>query len=196
MEMIKPQLTELRMRTTKQQCSIKYIVVDNCCHSRGSIHQVFSEKDDNGSFITTVVKDVKLLINHPLEEVMKMHKLYASFVAELHGAVTNGGRKIKAMSRNGDWSNVEAHLDSGQVIWGRLVSVVEENKGALAKAGDNNGSLFLKDFVKEFQEVYDCNGKHYYEGRADMDFHLFRGTDCNEAWHHKLNSIYALQCGE
>jgi len=207
MEMIKPQLTELKMRATKQQCSIKYIVVDNCCHSRGSIHQVFSEKDDNGSFITMIVQDVKHLINRPLEEVMKTHKLYASFVADLHGAVTNGGRKIKVISRNGEWSNVEAPLDSGQVIWDRLVSVVEEYRGALTKAGDSNCSLFLKGFEKEFQnqqyhwlncvqEVYDHNGKHYYERRADMDFHLFRGTNRNEAWHRKLNSIYPVRCGE
>lgn len=195
------------MRATKQHCSIKYIVVDNCCHSRGSIHRVFSEKDDNGSFITMIVQDVKHLINLPLEEVMKTHKVYASFVADLHGAVTNGGRKIKVMSRNGDWSNVEAPLDSGQVIWDRLVSAVEEYRGALTNSGDSNCSLILKGFEKEFQnqqyhwlncvqEVYDHNGKHYYEGRTDMDFHLFRGTNCNEAWHHKLNSIYPVRCGE
>jgi hypothetical protein len=29
-----------------------------------------------------------------------------------------------------------------------------------------------------------------------MDFHLYRGTNCNEAWHKKLNSIYPIHCGE
>jgi len=29
-----------------------------------------------------------------------------------------------------------------------------------------------------------------------MDFHLHRGTNCNEAWHKKLNSIYPIHCGE
>ncbi len=72
-------------------------------------------------------------------------------------------------------------------------------KAALERQSQPHSVLFLKGFEKEFEnqkyhwlncvhEVYDENGKHYYEGRADMDFHLYRGTNCNEAWHRKLNA--------
>jgi hypothetical protein len=47
---------------------------------------------------------------------MKTHKLYASFTADLHGAVTNSGKPIKVMSRKGQWANVLAALDEGVVI--------------------------------------------------------------------------------
>ena len=110
-EMIKPQLLELKMRAKKQDSCVRYVVVDNCCQSRGCIQDVFSDKTDDGQYKTSVVQDIKHLINRPLEMINKTHKLYASFVADFHGAVTDGGKKIKVKSRNGQWANVEAPLD-------------------------------------------------------------------------------------
>lgn len=98
LDMVKPQLIKLKLQAEKQGHVIKHFVVDNCCHSRNAIQQVFSDKDEQGCFITSVIQDIKHLINRPLEEIVKTHKLYASFVADLHGAVTDSGRKIKVMS--------------------------------------------------------------------------------------------------
>jgi hypothetical protein len=207
LEMVKPQLVELKMQAKKQNSCVRYIVVDNCCQSRGSIQAVFSEKTEDGQFITSIVQDVKHLINRPLEMVNKTHKLYASFVADFHGAVTDGGKKMKVKSRNGEWANVDAPLDSSDVIWRRLESIVTNYEKSLRNGGEELSALFLKGFENDFnkqkyhwlncvQEIYDEEGKHYYESRADMDFHLYRGTNRNEAWHKKLNSIYPVRCGE
>ena len=57
---------------------------------------------------------------------MKTHRLYASFTADLHGAVTNSGKPMKVMSRNGQWANVPSALDEGVVIWERLNKTVSE----------------------------------------------------------------------
>jgi hypothetical protein len=166
------------MQAMKQNSCVQYVVVDNCCQSWGSILAVFSDKTEDGEFITSVVQDVKHLINRPLEMINKTHKLYASFVADFHGAVTDSGKKVKVKSRNGEWANVDAPLDSSDVIWNRLQ--IEQKY----------------HWFNCFKEIYDDEGKHYYESRADMDFHLYRGTNRNEAWHNKLNSIYPIRCGE
>lgn len=207
MEMMKPQLTELKLRAIKQNSVIQFFVVDNCCQARDTILSIFSENNNDGRYMTSVIQDVKHLINRPLEMVNKMHKLYASFVADLHGAVTNGGKTIKVKSRNGQWANVDAPLDTSDVIWHRLEMVVENYSKALCDGGEELSALFLKDFHKEFhnqkyhwlhcvQEIYDEKGRHFYEGRADMDFHFYRGTNRNESWHKMLNSIYPNRCGE
>lgn len=207
LEMVKPQLIELKLRADRQGVKVEYFVVDNCCLSRGTIQGVFNSKDADGNFTTSIIQDVKHLINRPLEYINKTHKLYSSFISDFHGAVTDNGRKVKVKGRNGHWANVEAPLDSGEVIWGRLVKLYDSYKESLLKGGEQSSSLFLKGFDQAFmgqkhhwfncvKEVFDKEGKHYYEARADLEFHLYRGTNRNEAWHKKLNSIYPIRCGE
>jgi hypothetical protein len=95
LEMVKPQLKELKMRARKQNSCVRYVVVDNCCQYRGSIQAVFSDKQKMASSRHLLIQGVKHLINRPLEMVNKTHKLYGSFVADIHGAVTNGEKKMK-----------------------------------------------------------------------------------------------------
>jgi hypothetical protein len=84
---------------------------------------------------------------------------------------------------------------------------MSSNEKYLADAMEQKSALFLRDFEKEIynqkqhwpncvKKIYEKSGKHYYKCHTDMDFHLFRGTNCNEAWHHQLNTIYPGHCGE
>jgi hypothetical protein len=65
--MIKTQLKALKMRCQMQKSVVKHVVVEHCCQARGTIKQVFFDKTGDGNFVTSVVQDVKHLINHSLE---------------------------------------------------------------------------------------------------------------------------------
>ena len=121
--------------------------MDNCCQVKNAIHEVFNERDSSGKLLINVCQDLKHLINRPLEHVKKDRPLYHKFIADMHGATTNVGKKRSIQSRNGTWCNVPAPLDEGEVIWKRLVDIVENYKKDLA---DPDSNFFLKDFEKTF----------------------------------------------
>lgn len=74
LEMIRTQLKALKMRCQMQKSIVKNVVVEHCCQARGTIKQVFFDKTGDGNFVTSAVQDVKHLINHSLEEIVKTHK--------------------------------------------------------------------------------------------------------------------------
>lgn len=46
--------------------------------------------------------------------------------------MTNNGTKNEVKKRNGHWTNVDAPLDSGKVIWAKLEAVVSSYEKYLA----------------------------------------------------------------
>jgi hypothetical protein len=117
--------------------------------------------------------------------------LYGRACAEFHGAITAGGRTVPVLSRNGNYYEVKAPLDKGEVILSRLEAVVAHLK---KEAPDLFLSSFNQTFDNQKHEVLNylfdpiVDGKWYME-TTDGKFTLFRGSGRNESYHRRYVNL-------
>jgi hypothetical protein len=204
---LRVQLDDLKKRANAQGVIIRTIISDDCCAMRPMINSIFNEKiEGTNTFATSSSGDAKHILNRALECVSKKHRLYSEFSKSYHACVVTGGTE-PVLSRNGNWYKVPVKLDSGEQMWKRFEDLIEKYKVLETANLVSEGPLFLKDFDDTHKrqkyhfenclfDPVDDEGKWYYESNQDGVFHLYRGTNRNEALHRTCNNIYPVQCGE
>ena len=211
---------------TKVQPYPKYCWTDNCCKDRLIVQNCFRKDPVTGeAHEVEVCQDIKHIADRFIESLVKSHPLYLSTTKDVHGALVGSGPDCHMKSRNGQFYAVPRPLDDGtpegqrQAGEDRIKRFEQLLKQRLREAPDlfrkaekvsaANNTMFGEVLERQRYHLLNCMKESYIEievngerqrvhaiEKEDGVFHLLRGTNRNESWHHALNHMWPQQIAD